>query len=137
MCDASNYIVGAILAQKIYKKPQVIYYASRMLDVTQENYTTTEKELILIVLALEKFRSYFLSSPIVVFTDHAALNFLLKKAELKSRLIRWMLWLQEFDLEICDKSGAQNLVADHLSWMERFVDDVSPSGMTFSMFFLP
>ena len=79
-----------------------------------------------VVFALEKFRSYLLGSPVVVFTDHAALKYLLKKVESKPQLIRWMLWLQEFDLEIRDKSGAQNLVIDHLSSIERSIDDASP-----------
>ncbi|XP_028199528.1 uncharacterized protein LOC114384045, partial [Glycine soja] len=108
MCDASNYALGVVLAQKIDKLPRVIYYASRTLDVAQENYTTTEKKLLAIVFALEKFRSYLLSTRVIVYTDHAALKYLLKKAESKPRLIRWMLWLQEFDLEIRDRGG------DHL-----------------------
>jgi len=126
MCDASNYTLGVVLAQRIDKQPMVIYYASRTLDVAQANYTTTEKELLAVVFALEKFRSYMLGSPIVLFSDHAALKYLLKKAESKPRLIRWMLWLQEFDLEIHDRSRAQNLVANHLSRIERSVDDASP-----------
>ena len=122
MCDASNYALGAVLAQKVDKLPRVIYYASRTLDAAQANYTTTEKELLAIVFALDKFRSYLLGSRVIVFTDHAALKYLLKKADSKPRLIRWMLLLQEFDLEIRDRSGAQNLVADHLSRIERAVD---------------
>ena len=93
----------------------MIYYASRTLDAAQANYTTTEKELLAIFFALEKFRSYLLGTRVIVYTDHAALKYLLKKVESKPRLIRWMLWLQEFDLEIHDRSGAQNLTADHLS----------------------
>ena len=123
MCDASNYALGVVLAQKIDKLPRVIYYASRTLDAAQANYTTTEKELLAIVFALEKFRSYLLGTRVIVYTDHAALKYLLKKAESKPRLIRWMLWLQEFDLEIHDRSGAQNLVADHLSRIERVSED--------------
>ena len=111
MCDASNYALGAVLAQKIDKLPRVIYYASRTLYVAQANYTTTEKELLAIVFALEKFRSYLLGTRVIVYTDHAALKYLLKKVESKPRLIRWMLWLQEFDLEIRDRSGAQ------ISWL--------------------
>ena len=114
---------GAILAQKIDKLPRVIYYASKTLDVAQANYTTTEKELLAIVFALEKFRSYLLGTRVIVYTDHAALKYLLKKAESKPRLIRWMLWLLEFDLEIRDRSSAQNLVADHLSRIERVSED--------------
>nr|KYP60984.1 Retrovirus-related Pol polyprotein from transposon 17.6 [Cajanus cajan] len=113
MCDASNYALGAVLAQRVDKSPRVIYYVSRTLDVAQANYTTTENELLAIVFALDKFRSYLLGSRVVVFTDHVALKYLLKKADSKPRLIRWMLWLQEFDLDIRDRNGAQNLVADH------------------------
>jgi len=106
MCDASNYALGAVLAQKIGKLPWVIYYASRTLDAAQANYTTREKKLLAIVFALEKFRSYLLGTRVIVYTDHAALKYLLKKVESKPRLIKWMLWLQEFDLEIHDRSGA-------------------------------
>jgi len=123
MCDASNYALGVVLAQRIDKHLRVIYYASRTLDAAQSNYTTTEKELLAVVFALEKFRSYLLGSPVVVFIDHAALKYLLKKAESKPRLIRWMLWIQEFDLEIRDMSGAQNLFTDHLNRIERSTDD--------------
>jgi len=98
MCDASNYALGAVLAQKIDKLPWVIYYASRTLDVARANYTATEKELLVIVFALEKFHSYLLGTRVIVYIDNAALKYLLKKAESKPRLIRWMLWLQGFDL---------------------------------------
>jgi len=93
MCDASNYASGVVLAQKIDKLPRAIYYAFRTLDAAQANYTTTEKELLAIVFALEKFRSYLLGTRVIVYTDHAALKYLLKKAESKPRLIKWMLWL--------------------------------------------
>ena len=83
MCDASNYALGAVLAQKIDKLPRVIYYASRTLDTAQANYTTTEKELLAIVFALEKFSSYLLGTRVIVYTDHAALKYLLKKVESK------------------------------------------------------
>ena len=88
MCDASNYALGVVLAQKIDKLPRVIYDASRTLDAAQANYTTTA-----IAFALEKFCSYLLGTHVIVYTDHAALKYLLKKAESKPRLIRWMLWL--------------------------------------------
>ena len=81
MCDASNYALEAVLAQKIDKLPRVIYYASRTLDAAQENYTTTEKKLLAIVFALEIFFSYLLGTHVIVYTDHAALKYLLKKAE--------------------------------------------------------
>ncbi|KAJ8749935.1 hypothetical protein K2173_013850 [Erythroxylum novogranatense] len=138
MCDASNRAVGVVLGQRIEKHPYVIYYASRTLDSAQCNYTTTEKELLAIVFALEKIRSYLLGTKVIVYSDHAALKFLLKKKEAKPRLIRWILLLQEFDLEIRDKKGSENLVADHLSRLpiaeEAYpLQDVFPDEYLFSM----
>ena len=115
MCDASDYAIGAILGQRKDKKPYLIYYASRTPNNAQMNYTTIEKELLAVVFALDKIRSYLIGAPIVVFTDHAALKYLLSKKDAKARLIRWILLLQEFNIEIKDKKGVENVVADHLS----------------------
>ena len=79
MCDASNYVVGIVLRQRIDKKLFVIYYASKTLDSAQVNYFTTEKELLVVVFALDKFRSYLIGSPIVYFIDNLALIYLLCK----------------------------------------------------------
>ncbi|RVW25073.1 Retrovirus-related Pol polyprotein from transposon 17.6 [Vitis vinifera] len=85
------------------------------LNEAQRNYTTTEKELLAVVFALDKFRAYLVGSSIVVFTDHSALKYLLTKPDAKARLIRWILLLPEFNLQIRDKKGVENVVADHLS----------------------
>ncbi|CAM8886820.1 unnamed protein product [Rhodiola kirilowii] len=82
------------------------------------NYFSTEKELLAIVYAFDKFRQYLVGSNTIVFTDHAAIKYLLSKKESKPRLIKWILLLQEFDIEIKDKKRVENLVADHLSRLE-------------------
>ncbi|WJZ82871.1 hypothetical protein VitviT2T_002595 [Vitis vinifera] len=115
MCDSSDLAMGAVLGQREDGKPYVIYYASKTLNEAQRNYTTTEKELLAVVFALDKFPAYLVGSSIVVFTDHSALKYLLTKQDAKARLIRWILLLQEFNLQIRDKKGVENVVADHLS----------------------
>jgi len=93
MCDASDYAIGAVLGQREDKLPHAIYYASKTLLDAQVNYTTTEKELLAVVFALDKFRSYLLGSKVIIYSDHAALRHLLAKRETKPRLIRWILLL--------------------------------------------
>ena len=88
MCDATDYAVGAVLGQQKSRMFHTIYYARKVLNDAQINYATTEKELLAIVFALEKFRSYLVGSKIVIYTDHAAIKYLLRKANSKPRLIR-------------------------------------------------
>ena len=128
MCDASDYAVGAVLGQQINKKPTAIWYANKTLAEAQMNCTTTEKELFAVVYALEKFRPYILGCKIVICTDHVALKYLFSKKEAKPLLIRWVLLLQEFDLEITDKKGSENSMADHLSHLHVLgTGDISDS----------
>ena len=72
-----------------------------------------------VVFAVEKFRPYLFGVKVTVYTDHYAVKHLLSKNDSKPRLIRWVLLLQEFQLEIKDKPGAKNLVADHLSRLDN------------------
>ena len=84
MCDASDYVVDAVLRQRRDK----IFYASKVLNDTQLNQATFEKEMLAIVYALEKFWSYLVGSKVVIFTDHAAIKYLHTKGDSKLRLIR-------------------------------------------------
>ncbi|XP_019255156.1 PREDICTED: uncharacterized protein LOC109233746 [Nicotiana attenuata] len=119
MCDASDVAVGAVLGQRINKMFHPVYYASKTMNEAQRNYTVTEKELLAIVFAMEKFRPYLMGAKVIIHTDHAALRYLMTKKDSKARLMRWVLLLQEFDLEIVDRKGSENQVADHLSRLEE------------------
>ena len=119
--------MGVVLGQRKDKIFRAIYYASRTFNEAQENYSTTEKEMLAIVFACEKFRPYILGSHIIVHTDHAAIKFLMSKKEAKPRLV---LLLQEFDLEIKDKKGCDNVIADHLSRVERNKVEEEETGQT-------
>ena len=85
----------------------------------QIHYTITEKDLLAVVYAFDKFQSYLVLAKTVVYTDHAALRYLFGKHDVKPRLIRWILLLQEFDIEIKDMKGLENAAADHLSRLEN------------------
>ena len=78
------------------------------------------------MFACDKFRPYIVDSKVVVHTDHAAIKYLMEKKDAKPRLIRWVLLLQEFDLHIIDRKGAENPVADNLSRLENVLDDPLP-----------
>ncbi|GJS26361.1 reverse transcriptase domain-containing protein [Tanacetum coccineum] len=108
-----------VLGQRKTKHFQPIHYASKTMIEAQAHYTTTEKELLAIVYAFENFRPYLVLSKSIVYTDHSALKYLLAKQDAKPRLLRWILLLQEFDVVIRDKKGAENLAADHLSRLEN------------------
>ncbi|GKB10975.1 reverse transcriptase domain-containing protein [Tanacetum coccineum] len=96
---------------------------STMTDA-QAQYTTTEKELLVVVYAFEKFWPYLVLSKTIMYKDHSALKYLLAKQDAKPRLLWWILLLQEFDVIIRDKKGAENLVAGHLSRLENPHQDV-------------
>jgi hypothetical protein len=109
----------------------VIYYASKTLDTAQKNYATTEKEFIAVVFACDKFRPYIVDSKVTIHTDHAAIRYLMTKNDAKPRLIRWVLLLQEFDLHIIDRKGAENPMADNLSRLENIFFNPIPVNDSF------
>nr|GEU76600.1 reverse transcriptase domain-containing protein [Tanacetum cinerariifolium] len=124
MCDASDFASGAVLGQRKTKHFQPIQYASKTMTEAQIHYTTTEKEMLAVVYAFEKFWPYLVFSKSIVYTDHSALKYLLSKQDAKSRLLQWVLLLQEFDITIRDKKGSENLIPDHLSRLENPHKDV-------------
>jgi hypothetical protein len=81
MCDASDFAIGAVLGQTKDKKHHAIAYASKTLTGAQLNYATIEKELLVVVFAIDKFRSYLVGAKIIVYTDHTALKYLLTKKD--------------------------------------------------------
>jgi hypothetical protein len=83
MCDASDYVVGAVLGERMEGRVHAVYYASKTLNEAQLNYATTKKELLVVVSAFEKFRSYIMNSNVIVYTDHAAIKYLLAKKDAK------------------------------------------------------
>nr|GEZ09652.1 transposon Ty3-I Gag-Pol polyprotein [Tanacetum cinerariifolium] len=116
--------LGAVLGQRHEKHFKPIHYASKIMNDAESNYTTIEKEMIAVVYAFEKFRSYLIMNKSIVHTDHSALKYLFAKKDAKARLLRWVLLLQEFNFKVLDTKGGENLVADHLSQLENPYENV-------------
>nr|GEX88416.1 reverse transcriptase domain-containing protein [Tanacetum cinerariifolium] len=119
MCDASDFAIGAVLGQHQDKHFRPIYYASKTMSEAESNYTTTGKEMLAVVYAFKKFRSYLILNKSIVYTDHSALKYLFAKKDSKARLLRWLLLLQIFTFKVIDTKGAENLAAVHLSRLEN------------------
>nr|GEZ46130.1 hypothetical protein [Tanacetum cinerariifolium] len=96
-----------------------IHYASKTMNQAETNYTTTEKEMLAVVYAFEKFRSYIIMNKSIVYTDNSALKYLFSKKDAKARLLYWILLLQELDFKVIDTKGVENYAADHLSRLEN------------------
>nr|GEV61891.1 reverse transcriptase domain-containing protein [Tanacetum cinerariifolium] len=99
MCDDSDFAIGAVLGQRQDKHFRPIHYASKTMTEAESNYTTTKKEILAVVYAFERFRSYLIMNKSIVYTDHSALKYQFAKKGLKARLLRWVLLLQEFTLK--------------------------------------
>nr|GFB21682.1 reverse transcriptase domain-containing protein [Tanacetum cinerariifolium] len=96
-----------------------IHYASKTMNQAEANYTTTKKEMLAVIYAFKKIRSYLIMNKSIVYTDHSALKYLYAKKDAKARLLRWILLLQEFDFKVIDTRRAENYAADHLSRLEN------------------
>ncbi|GJS93223.1 retrovirus-related pol polyprotein from transposon 17.6 [Tanacetum coccineum] len=90
MCDASDFAIGAVLGQRHEKHFKPIHYASKTMTEAESRYTTTEKEILAVVYAFEKFRSYLILNKSIVYTDHSALKYLFTKKDSKARLLRYL-----------------------------------------------
>lgn len=113
--DASGVGLGAVLTQMVDEKECVVAYASRTLTQSERKYTVTEKELLAVVFALEKFRCYVEGQHFTVITDHASLRWLNNLKDPVGRLARWAIKLQQFDMEVVHRKGSLNIVPDALS----------------------
>nr|GEY49501.1 putative reverse transcriptase domain-containing protein [Tanacetum cinerariifolium] len=119
MCDASDFAIGAVLGQRQEKHFRPIHYASKTMTEAESNNTTTEKEMLAVVYAFEKFWSYIIMNKSIVYTDHSTLKYLFAKKDSKARLLCWVLLLQEFTFKVIDTKGAENLATDLLSRLEN------------------
>nr|GEY40184.1 reverse transcriptase domain-containing protein [Tanacetum cinerariifolium] len=124
MCDASDFAIGVVLGQHQEKHFRPIHYASKRMTKAESHYTTIEKEMLAVVYAFKKFRSYLIMNKSIMYTDHSTLKYLFAKKDSKARLLRWVLLLQEFKFKVIDIKGAENLAADHLStpWFTDFAN---------------
>eukprot|EP00253_Pinus_taeda_P028167 PITA_28167 len=120
--DASDTTLGAVLGQKDLV-PHAIYYTNKNLTPTELNYTVTEKEFLVVVHAINKFRHYITGYETFIHTDHSAIRYLMEKPVTNGRVTRWLLLLQEFNITVLDKPGKQNTVVDFLSRIQNTKED--------------
>ena len=113
--DASQFGVGATLLQRINGEERAIAYASRKLLPREQLYSTIERELLAVTFSLQKFEQYVYGREIRLETDHKPLLYLMSLADKSSRVARWALLLQRFDIHSSHLPGKLNVVSDALS----------------------
>ena len=136
--DASSIALGVVLAQPRGVLDHPIAFSSRKISLEKRNYTTTKREGLAMVYALQKFRHYLLGTHFKMFTDHSTLKYLVNKPVLGGRICRWLLLFQEYDFEIIVKLGRLNTSPDHLSRLESGeeptnMEDSLPDAQLFSI----
>nr|GEV10208.1 reverse transcriptase domain-containing protein [Tanacetum cinerariifolium] len=119
MCDASDFSIGVVLGQRQEKYFRPIHYAIKTMTEAESNDTTTKKEMLVVVYAFDKIRSYLIMNKSIMYTNHSALKYLFAKKDSKARLLYWVLLIHEFKFKVIDTKGAENLAADHLSRLEN------------------
>ena len=130
--DVSDTTIGGVLGQKEGQETYAIYFISKNLTPTELNYTITENEFLVVVHSINKFLHYITGYEVFVHTDHSAIRFLINKPITNSRVTRWILLFQEFNITIIDRPGKENIVADFLSCIQhedgtKPVDDIFPN----------
>jgi hypothetical protein len=121
--DASNQGLGAVLSQGEIGKDLPIAYASRNLNNAEKNYTTSEKELLVILWGVKHFRPYLYGKKFKIASDHKPLTWIMNVKDPGSKLIRWRIQLEKYDYEIVYKRGTMNTNADALSRVNMLTKD--------------
>lgn len=116
--DASFHSVGGYISNDPPPNDKPIEFFSKTLNAAQKNYATTHKELLAIIMAIERFQHYIWGKHFVIYTDHEALKYLFNQTKVGSRLLRWKLQLAEYNFDIIHRKGSQNVVSDCLSRLE-------------------
>ncbi|GJQ70538.1 hypothetical protein Trydic_g221, partial [Trypoxylus dichotomus] len=122
--DASNFAIGSVLSQGGIGKDRPIAYASRTLNNAEQNYSTTEKELLSIIWSVRHFRPYLYGRKFKIVTDHKPLTWLFNCKDPGSRLVRWRLQLAEYDYEIIYKEAPMEITSTASKPFERLAIDV-------------
>lgn len=122
--DASGYGIGACLTQPHPDGDRVICYLSRSLSKSERNYSTTERECLSVLYAIERLRPYIEMVPFTVITDHYSLVWLQNLKDPTGRLARWAVRLQQYDFTIIHRKGKEHVVPDTLSRSVPVIDSV-------------